>query len=62
MITRINEANTLVKHISCKFSSKTCNSNQKWNNATCQHVIVRKSTKKVIGGILAHVFVRMGSI
>ena len=33
MITKINEAKTLVKHISCdckcKFNSTTCNSNQK---------------------------------
>ena len=39
MIT-IYEAKTLVKHISfdckCKFNSATCNSNQKWNNDTCQ--------------------------
>ena len=35
MITRINEAKTLMKHISCdckcKFNSTTCNSNKKWN-------------------------------
>ena len=40
MITRINEAKTPIKHISCdcklKFNSKTCNSNQKWNSETCQ--------------------------
>ena len=40
MITKINEAKTLVKHISCdckcKFDSTTCNSSQKWNNETCQ--------------------------
>ena len=33
MITRINEARTLVKHISCdckcKFNGMACNSNQK---------------------------------
>ena len=36
MITRINEAKTLIKHISCdfkcKFDSTTYSSNQKWNN------------------------------
>ena len=36
MTVRINEAKTLVKHISCnckrKFDSATCNSNEKWNN------------------------------
>ena len=40
MVTRINEAKTLIKHISfnfkCRFNSTTCNSNQKWNNETCQ--------------------------
>ena len=40
IITTINEATTLVNYISCnckcKFNSKTCNSNQKWNNDTCQ--------------------------
>ena len=39
-ITRINKSKTLVKHISCgfkcKFNSTTCNSNQQWNNDTCQ--------------------------
>ena len=36
LITGINEAKTLVKHISCdcrcKFNRTTCNSVQKWNN------------------------------
>ena len=40
MITRISEAKALVKHLSfhckCKFDSAVCNSNQKWNNKTCQ--------------------------
>ena len=40
MITKINEVKTLVKHISCdckcKFNSATRNTNQKWNNGTCQ--------------------------
>ena len=40
LVTRINEAKTLVKHISydfeCKFNSATCNSSQKWNNNKCQ--------------------------
>ena len=35
-----NEAKTMTKHISCickcKFNRITCNSNQKWNNKTCQ--------------------------
>ena len=40
MITKRKEAKTLIKHIShgCKleFDSTTYNSNQKWNNETCQ--------------------------
>ena len=40
MITNKNEAKTMAKHISCdckyKFNSTICNSNQKWNNKTCQ--------------------------
>ena len=40
MITNKNEAKAITKHISCdckcKFNSTTCNSNQKWNNKTCQ--------------------------
>ena len=41
MITRINLAKILIKHISCdckcKFNSATCNSHQKWNSKTCQY-------------------------
>ena len=41
MIIRINEAKTLIKHISCdykcKFNSTACNSNQKWNCEIYQH-------------------------
>ena len=40
MIANKNEAKTMTKHISCgckcKFNSTTCNSNQKWNDKTCQ--------------------------
>ena len=40
MITKLNEAKTLVKHISCnckcKFDSTTCNSNQKRNSDKSQ--------------------------
>ena len=40
MITNKNEAKTMTKHISCdckcKLYSTTCNSDQKWNNNTCQ--------------------------
>ena len=40
MITNKNEAKTMAKHISCdckwKFNSATCNSNEEWNNKTCE--------------------------
>ena len=40
MSTNKNEAKTMARHISCdcksKFNSTACNSNQKWNNRTCQ--------------------------
>ena len=39
-ITNKNRDKTITKHISCgfkyKFNSRICNSNQKWNNKTCQ--------------------------
>ena len=47
----------------CKFDSITCNSNQKCDNDTCQcdcKSIAR--AKKIVVGILAHVFVRIASI
>ena len=43
MVTKINEAKAMVKHISCdykcKLDSTTLTSNQKWNNKTslCDH-------------------------
>ena len=40
MITNKNEAKAMIEHFSCdckcKFNSTICNSNQKWNNKTCQ--------------------------
>ena len=40
MITKKKEAETMIKHISCdckwKFNSTRYNSNQNWNNKTCQ--------------------------
>ena len=39
MITKLNEAKTLIKCISCdckcKFDNTKCNSNQKWNSDKC---------------------------
>ena len=61
MITRINETKTL-KHISCdckcKFDSRKCNSNQKWNSDKCRCECIKTSCmqKKIIFGILEHVF------
>ena len=64
MIKNKDKAKVMTEHISCdrkcKFNSTTCNSNQKWNNETCQcecKIII--SVKKIIVGILAHVFVRI---
>ena len=41
MITRINESETLTKHISCeckcKFDGRKCNSNQWQNNNKCRY-------------------------
>ena len=63
LITRINKAKTTIKHISCdckcKFNS-TCNSNQKWNNDTCQCECKKyRALKKIIVGIVVNVFVRI---
>ena len=48
----------------CKFASKTWSSNQKWNNNKCQCECKKYSNmlKKIIVGILAHVFVRIVGI
>ena len=39
ILIKTNEAEMLIKHISCdfmcKFDSTACNSNQKWNNDKC---------------------------
>ena len=64
MIRNKNEAETMVKHISCdckcKFNIAACNSNQKWNNETCNvNVKIIVCAKKITVGDLAHVFVRM---
>ena len=41
MITNKDEVEAMTEHISCdykcKFNSTKCNSNQKWNNKTCQY-------------------------
>ena len=68
MITRTNDAKTLVKHISynckCKLKTTTCNSNQKWNNdgiIANANVRVKNVVRaqNIIAGILVHVFLRV---
>ena len=67
MITRINEAKTLVKHISCvckcKFDIRARNSIE---NGIMKHVNVNvktiKRAKNIIVEIPLHVFVRIVSI
>ena len=60
MTTDKNEVKPVKKYISCdckcKFNSATCNSNQKWNNKTCQCEF--KNYRKC----KAHAFVRMVTI
>ena len=67
IITRTNEAKTLVKHTlcdcKCKFNIATCNLNQKWNNGECQCEYKKYCTcEKIIVRIVAHVFVRIVGI
>ena len=50
MVTMVNEVTSFVKNNSCdykcKFSDITCNSNQKWNNETCQCECKKQNTFK----------------
>ena len=67
MISNKNEASAMKEHISCdckcKFNSPMCNTNQKLNNETCQCEYKNfRTCKKIILGILAHVFVRVVNI
>ena len=52
MITNKNEAKTMTKYIlcdfKCKFNSATCNSNEKWNNETCQCEALKYYLTKII--------------
>ena len=62
-----NETKAMTERISCdfkcKFNGTTCNSNQKWNNKTCQCECKNyHQYKKIIVRILAHAFVRIASI
>ena len=46
-----------------KLNSITCNSNQKWNDETCQCECKNYcACKEIIAGILEHIFVRIASI
>ena len=66
-ITEKNWSKILTKHVpckgECKFNGRKCNSNQKWNNDKCQpeckNII---HVKKIIFGILLHVFAETVSI
>ena len=67
MITNKNEAKAMAEHVSfdckCKFVCTVFNSNQKWNNKICKCECKNYCTcKKIIVGILPHVFVRIVSI
>ena len=67
MITGINESKRFTKHISCEYKSKfdgrNCNSDQWWNNDTCQcEYKKRKYVKKIMFWILIHVIVKMENI
>ena len=57
----------MAKHTPCDckwaFNSTACNENQKWNIETCKFECKSyHECKKIIVGVLAHVFVRMTSI
>ena len=68
MLANKNEAKTMTNYISCgckcKLNSAPCNSDQKWNIKTCQCECknVNYKCKKIIVGILGHVFVKIASI
>ena len=66
MITNNDEGKAMTEQISCDFKCKvnstTCNSNQKWDNKTCQcECKDYHDCEKIIVGIQARVFVRMVS-
>ena len=64
MTRGINELKKITKHISfqgkCKFDQRKCNSNQCWYNDKCLKNMIYE--KKIIFGILVHVFVNMENI
>ena len=67
IITNKNEAKTIAKHVSCeykcKFNSTTGNSNQQWNNETCQCECKNYcECKKDYSWNSKHVFVSIASI
>ena len=64
MIANKGGSKAMTDHISydCKCST-ACNSNQKWNNKACQYESKNHfKSKKITVEILAHVYVRIGSI
>ena len=65
-ITNNDEGKAMTEQISCDFKCKvnstTCNSNQKWDNKTCQcECKDYHDCEKIIVGIQTRVFVRMVS-
>ena len=57
----------MAKHGSCvckyKLNSVTCDSNQNWNNKTCQYECRNyRACKKDLVGILLHVFMRINKV
>ena len=56
MITKIKRRKNIGKtYFMFKFNTKSCNSNQKWNNVSVKSIAC---AKRIIVGILADVFVR----
>ena len=57
------ESNVLKKHISCeckcKFDSRKCKSDQKWNNDKLENVIY---LKKIVIGVLLNIVAKMVNI
>ena len=51
--------------LNCKFNIATCNSKEKWNGIITHinvNVKIIENARKIIVRIIAHVFVRIGSI
>ena len=68
MITAINGSKILAKHISgeykCRFHERKCISDQWWNNDKCRCECKKRHVceKKIMFGVLLHVFEKMENI